>query len=491
MRASPQLAWGGAAYALFALALSAACATGLVMAAHLTVPWLVLALVAMTGAAIAAWSGNPKQVLMQGFLVTVTVDISKALIVPGGVYAPGLSLWVSDIFFCGYFVLWLGGKILRKERLRVVPLARYGFVFVLFMWASTLYSEDPLTGALTALMNTKFYLMFLVLSDDLRRPEQLRAVLVAFAAALALQVMMTAAQLASGSYLAIQGSKVTTLGTELAFGTGDTLTFRPSGFMQHPNVLADFLVFVLPPLTALTLLGARRLGRAWLVAAGLLLAGLAALLITLSRGGWIAYLAALLFVAYYAKRAGFITMNHIALAAGTATAGVILVALLYPAVFLRLTQSDQHSSESRWIMMDQALLIVSRNPVLGVGLGGYNRAAHNNIPASFSNVNEYYQKQLLKGVVHNKYLLVASEQGLVGLALFVLLAWKMLRVFQSVRRWTDRASYALGLGLAAGIAGQAVFWLFDHFYVDVRIQMLWLFAAFLVALVRLQPGAAR
>jgi O-antigen ligase len=163
-----------------------------------------------------------------------------------------------------------------------------------------------------------------------------------------------------------------------------------------------------------------------------------------------------------------------------------LVAVAYPAAYLRITESDHRSGEARMVMMDQALLIIGRHPVTGVGFGGYNRAAQNNIPESYSHLSQPFQEQLLKGVVHNKYLLVTAEHGLIGLALFLALLWRHLAIFFRVPAWRPGLSGPLALGITGAIAGQAVFYLFDHFYLDVRMELLWFCFGLLIALARMQ-----
>jgi len=164
----------------------------------------------------------------------------------------------------------------------------------------------------------------------------------------------------------------------------------------------------------------------------------------------------------------------------------LAVALFYPAAYLRIVSSDQRSSESRWLMMDQAMLIISHHPVFGVGLGGYNGAAQDNLPESFSHVSKYFQDQMLKGVVHNKYLLLTAEHGVVGLILFFAIFWGVLNRYFRFRQWTDPTYVLLGIGLMSGIIAQLVFYLFDHFYADLRIQLLWTFVGLLLAVLRIE-----
>jgi O-antigen ligase len=189
-----------------------------------------------------------------------------------------------------------------------------------------------------------------------------------------------------------------------------------------------------------------------------------------------------------AVRTRMIALSHVL--ALTAVLGVFVsvATIAYPAAFLRITESDERSSEARWAMMDQALLIIRRNPMLGVGYGGYNRAAQTNVPESYAQLSPAFRDELLKGVVHNKYLLVAGEHGLIGLGLFLALLWTHVRLFFTVRHWRTRFELALVAGLTSAVAAQLVFYLFDHFYNDIRIEMLWVTFAVVVAVIRLQPA---
>src|SRR6185369_10816079 len=100
--------------------------------------------------------------------------------------------------------------------------------------------------------------------------------------------------------------------------------------------------------------------------------------------------------------------------------GALLGAAVYPEAVQRLLSSDDGSTQARLLMIDQALLIVRQNPLLGVGLGGYVEAARDATPSSFSHVSPEFQEGVRKQVAHNKYLLTAAENGLAGLALFCL-----------------------------------------------------------------------
>lgn len=456
-----------------------------VSVSHETVMWQVLIFFGICFAAALFWFRDLPSVFLVMFVITAPVDLSKALIIPGGVYSPGLSLFLSDLFLIGLAGMWgFRHFLLQKRPLHFERLHKFALVFLVWLWISALYSQDVLAGVLAALTYSKFFLIYYVLSVMLREARYFRLATLAFFAGFVLQALYVFAQFASGSPLELQGAKITELGTRLVFSAGETIhSFRPSGFLHHPNVLADYLVFLLPSAFALILLGKGRLNaRVWWAAVFMGVVGSAMLIMTLSRGGWISLAAAMLFFVVVGLRHGLVTRLHLTAMLSAAVIGITVVGIVYPAAFLRITQSDQRSTESRFAMMDQAVMIIRGNPVLGVGFGGYNRAAKQTTPESFSYLSPYFQDELRKGVVHNKYLLVTAEHGLVGLSLFLLLLWRFGSLVFPVTKWRSSTHFALALGLAAGIVGQAMFYMFDHFYADIRPALLWVFFGLLHAL---------
>lgn len=454
--------------------------------------WLALIFLGCCAFGLAFWFGDLQRVALFMLILTTPVDLSKALIVEGGVYSPGLSLFLSDIFFLALLALWGFRRIIvLRAPVRFDHGHRVALLFLAWLWVSATYSQDVMAGVLAAVTYTKFFVTYYLLTQLIRKPADLRLVLLAFSVGFAMQVLYVAAQMLTGSSLEFQGAKATHLGTNLVFGSAGGLhAFRPSGFLHHPNVLADYLVFLLPPAAALVLLGKRVIGRgAWLAALAMLVAGTGMLVVTLSRGGWIALGAAGCFFAVVGLRRGLVNRRHLM---GLLTAGLIgmaLIAAVYPAAYLRISQSDQRSGESRLLMIDQAVLIIRENPLLGVGFGGYNRAAQQYTPESFSYVSEYFQDEIRKGVVHNKYLLFTAENGLVGMGLFLFLLWHFFSLLFPLSRWSSALGFALALGLSASILGQVVFFVFDHFYADIRMAMLWVTFGIYHALARGFPEA--
>jgi putative inorganic carbon (HCO3(-)) transporter len=461
----------------------------LVLVSGLSITWLILFFLGVCFGAATFWSGNVKDFFFLGLLFTCSIDINKALIAEGGIYTPGLSLTLSDLFLAPLLILWIAGKIFdHNPRIYWSSLHNYVLVFLIWFCSTAINSESKLAGILMCVNYIKYFLIFVLLADYIQSPGQIRLALYGLAAAVCVHLLMSMLDIASSGSFAIQGTKNTSVGTQIVFENAGALqAFRPSGFMGHPNALADFLVFVAPPMFMLVLLGSRHIGyKTWITATAVFGIAMIMLVLTLSRAGWISFTAAALYALYIGTKRGVISRQQILALIGLATVAVMAIIVIYPAALLRITESDSRSSESRFIMMDQALLIIKRNPIFGVGLSDYNGAAHRNIPASFADVSKGFQDELLKGVVHNKYLLTAAETGLIGLFLFLLMLYRFISAVPGWLYWRDRVTFALALGGSASIAGQAVFFLFDHFYVDIRITLLFVFFGLVTAFLKLE-----
>ena len=479
-RAEPSI-WHYFGFLLFSIAF--------LILSDLSVTWLVLLTCSLVFGAICFWFKNIKLILFLGFVFCSSIHLTKALIVEGGIYTPGLSLSISDVFLIPLTFIWLAEKkFFLKQKIYWSKLHLPPLLFLLWLWFSALVAEDHFAGILMCISYTKYFLIFTLLSDFISSPQYLRYALFAFALGMCAHFTLAFLEVGLGRGIAIQGAKTTTLGTRLVFEqAGGVHAFRPSGFAGHPNALANILVFTLPTFLILVILGRRFLGfESHFLVTGIFAVGIVVLILTLSRGAWISFTCSLIYMFYIGYKRGIIPKRHIQAILTCALIGGLATVAIFPTALLRITESDQRSGESRIVMMKQAALIIQRNPIFGVGIAGYNGAARTNIPESFSRLSPWFQDELLKGVVHNKYLLVMSETGIVGFALFVLMLYRFLIVVPKGDFWTNPLFFSLALGFTAGVFGQAVFYMVDHFYADPRITMLYLFFGFIGSIVKLQ-----
>ena len=232
------------------------------------------------------------------------------------------------------------------------------------------------------------------------------------------------------------------------------LFLRPYATFSHPNVLAAFLVIAM---LYLFLLFKKKIKIYLLVGISL---GTIALFLTLSRTAiilWIVYLI-ILFGIYFAKKYknGFSNKKFLIIT----VAFLALIAFSYfifQNSFLwqrfSLTKLSDESLIQREQLLNQSFQMIKASPVFGVGLNNcFNNLSFSNNQLSISLIQP----------VHNIFLLIFAETGVVGFCFFMLLFYKVIiRVlFNSFKK---ERIYLIFLILAIIFLG-----FFDHYFLTIQ-----------------------
>ncbi len=213
---------------------------------------------------------------------------------------------------------------------------------------------------------------------------------------------------------------------------GEVVT-RAQGTFVHTNFLANWLIMLMPFVQANWTNHRQKLRNSyalwWLFC-------LLALILTLSRASWMAFAIGFVTLLFAESRYRTTSMRKRKWAAYL-LAPVVLVALAFTffeerseligrAAWARTIRIfDDHSSNLRSDLTDAAFVVLQKHPYLGVGMGNSNEIIH----ASNTFIPDRFQ-----ATVHNIYLIVATENGLFGAFLFVLLLWWPLRQIVRVLR---------------------------------------------------------
>lgn len=234
------------------------------------------------------------------------------------------------------------------------------------------------------------------------------------------------------------------------FGFWHVNAQRAAATFATPNTFATALNLFLLPLIALAAAGrASRL--AWAVAI-LLFIGLVS---TESRGGYLGFVAGCAFIAVYCggpqTRAGWrrLGLTMIAAVALTVTVASLYV-MLHPATEASAgfgTTVVSRGTSLRPELAAVALGHVMEHPVVGAGASMFPLLYQMSKPASLDNTAHYIY-------VHNDYLQIWLEFGLIGLALLLaIIALAALAVWRARPSWReDPVPLAAGAGLAAVFA---------------------------------------
>lgn len=247
------------------------------------------------------------------------------------------------------------------------------------------------------------------------------------------------------------------LGTSV-IQSGDTRWLRPYGLSPHPNIYAGFIA-------ASTLISSRLLftentgGR--LLGAGIVLFGFWMLLLTFSRGAWLGFTVGAVFLAILERRVIFPALRQrffrLFIAAGI-LAGFVFIALYYPLILER-TGTSQEATETRSlndraIYNEVAVNAIESYPLLGVGAGNFPWYASHYL---------FYETDLNMrgGHVHNIYLHIQSELGVVGTILFIAIGASGLTiVLQNQQYETTMRDKSV---LLAGIIILPIIGIVDHY----------------------------
>jgi putative inorganic carbon (hco3(-)) transporter len=254
-----------------------------------------------------------------------------------------------------------------------------------------------------------------------------------------------------------------------------------SGLAANPNDLALMINLLIPFAAALIAMARGLLQRA--IATAALLLGVAGVIVTFSRAGFLTLaVLGLAGVVAMARRRPLALVAALTILAGAST-------LLPPGYFDRLSTitdiaSDRTgSAQGRWNDALVAMEVAARNPITGVGLDQNVLALNEERGATWREV-------------HNVYLQYAVDLGLPGLALFLALFVALFRTAGRVRARARRIAGARGVGVAAGSVQAALLgFAVAAFFHPVAYQFYFFFVAGLALAVQnvlqsMTPAAA-
>jgi len=222
---------------------------------------------------------------------------------------------------------------------------------------------------------------------------------------------------------------------------GNRLILRPYATFSHPNCLAGFLLVSL-----LLLWGAKESfkNKIFFKLAFLFLS--LTLFLTFS---FAVYLGAALTLIIFLWQKQHLSLRRRPKAGFFLGLLFCLIVLLFS---FKVGMLEQKSVDERLLLAKNALILIKERPLLGVGLGNFIPAQAEIIPFVRKDIN-------LLQPVHNIYLLIASETGLIGLLIFITMIVYLIKVTSSKFSSFPSILYTLCLILFLG--------LFDHYWLTL------------------------
>ena len=451
-------------YAPWVLGLTAAMIAALAGAADLPVKAAaggLIGLVGLAGLLMVAQCGAGNALLVYLLALCIPLNPTKNfLITPHVGGAPGLQIQGAGMVMA----LLYGGVIVRMMLRRAIDWkvdhAMTGAIlaYLLACLLSSLGAFYPLYSLFEMIRLLQLFCAFLLVTQ-FREEKQINLFLLGLATGVVLEAAFAAIQYKTGKSLGLGFLGEDALVKQ---NIGHTAS-RATGTIGHPNQLAYFFEILIPVMLAMALSHRQRMMR-W---AGMLafVAGVAGILTTLSRAGWLT-----LPVSVTIVFAGVVGHRIISLRGGLIITAALAVCIAggiaaYPTIEKRFVHKDDQSAQSRKPLNEAAFSVVQQYPVLGVGLNNFAEVFHEEDTTGkariFRGANLTGQIYHYKQVVHNMYMLVWGELGTVGLIAFLGQFFLPLWLVFGRRRVANPQWQAIRIGIAAGLLAQLMHGLAD------------------------------
>lgn len=359
----------------------------------------------------------------------------------------GLSL--SLTFVTGLILLISDYSNRERGDRKIFPALFSLLLIALFIAAanSVLYNGVQLLGWFSLWSFSTTVFMAFVVASHFNSRERLMRLIIGIAAGLIFTGVVSLSQFTVNfpTTLAFFGT-----GTEdELLGTNIKQMSRAVAFMRTPTemgwVVATLWPLVLTPLVGLVRDFDPRRKILLASAAGF---GVVAIILSLARGSWISLLAAAGVVVLFGwiKLSSLEKKNYFVYVGGALILICLLLSPFAGRIYERLTMDDEGSAHVRIPLMQVAVRMIEANPLAGVGLTQYRT-----VMAKYDETSNYVTTEF-PAPVHNVFAHITAEIGIPGGLVFGLLIVAALIECLKTMTSRDRVLFAVGLGVAAGLA---------------------------------------
>lgn len=374
----------------------------------------------------------------------------------------GINISLTVLALVILYILWFidARKSDQPSGMRTVRfgmIGRYGAGFVLAGVLSLLASRNIVFGIYQIWLNASLFALFFYLANNIRSRDDVLFVIVAMFIGLFIQI--TIMELRSFGLIP-QDTRAIVLR-------------RVAGTLQSPNAAGGYLAqSIVLMCSCLAIALSRRQKQLMII---VILIALGNLVGSESRGGWISLVIGILVVGSVALGKRWLSVKYLIIALFS----VLILASLFSAPILdRLTRDDKGSAEARGPLADIAFNMIRANPVIGVGI--------NNFGIVLFDYVEPDQFGAWLHLVHNRWLLIWSETGTIGMAFYVAFYFTTIwQGWQIVRK--GHPVYApVALGIIASMLGAGGHMMVEIYKWRILQQIIFTDAALIIAMSRLQ-----
>lgn len=423
--------------------------------------WLMLVIAACLFAFVVVIVGNIRKLLLTLILFDIPFQLDIHLgyrtDIPEYGAIGGWNLSITSIALIVLYVLWFLENYASYPTTRskaslgksLIPLS----VYLGFCLLSIVAAKDMQLAAFENFMLLQQLLLFIYIVGTVKTREEVKYILLILFVGLILEGTIVIMLRGIGHTIKIAGMKARV-----------DKGMRIGGTVGGPNTAGGYFSLLLVPALSMLIANSTKIYK-WVgaVAFGL---GAMAIVLTMSRGGWVAFiLSSLIFISISWSR-GWLSIRIPMVMFVVA----LLLALLFHEILLeRLFGDDDGAAQARWPLMQLAFRIIMANPFLGVGINNFSLVMNDYISHELSGLWLY--------AVHNKYLLVWAETGPGGLMAFLTFLGFSIRNGWRCWKSQDKFFAPVGLAISAAIIGHMAHMHFDTFQNRALVQILWISCA--------------
>jgi len=415
----------------------------LVVANNLSSKWQGLILLAVPGFVLIMLIRDLKRFLLAIFFLAVPINLDVSVIVsslPENIVAlRELRVSLVTIVLVFGYALWLIEKPwdAHYSRIRFFPEISWPALSVIVtMFISLLSAKDLQLASFQIIQYIELFLLYFYVANHVRNAEDMSFVIRIILVGVLFESAIMILQWTTGLTFSFAGMDASIYGS----GHSD-MQSRVGGTLDGPNGAGAYLGAHLA-LAAAYIFGAKENWERWF-AAIVLGAGSVAIVATFSRSAWAGLVAAVAVIVSIGIWRRWIRVAHVM---ASVCVAVAMVGLLYVPISMRLTGDDHGSADSREELKSLAYEVIRANTFIGVGTNNYAYVARNYISPRQNNMDI---TTLSTQPVHNTYLLVFAERGIIGFLVFMVF---MVAIFRQTvaPAWTGGRFLSLS---AAGLLG--------------------------------------
>lgn len=416
------------------------------------------------------WWNIIEEILFYVFVLFLPTQLGKHFW-PDFSYVAGIrldylspTLYLTDILLLLLFVVWIvrvlfvGKTMLWKS----YQLPLLYLVFLLYLVANVLLSHSG-AGFYFFVKFLEFSFVTFYVASVIKRSEQIQLICLLLSLAVIGESLLSIAQYLNhgslGGVLYLFGERFFTAQTPgiANASLGGELVLRPYGTFPHPNVLAGFLVTTLSIILLFTKNQILRVTKWFFLLT--LCVGTIALFLTLSRVAIALWIIVVLCLGFSLGKSQQLLRQKKEVLILVAIISLAIISLTQIPLFQRFIETTftEESFVQRKELTLAALQMIQTSPLFGVGLGNF-------IPVLYTLQQPLTLSYLLQPV-HNIFLLLLSEIGLIGASFVFLFIYKLyVHTWHKIRSDSSQFYSPLSIVILLLLA----FSLADHYLITLQ-----------------------